>query len=150
MIHRYKMLVGLFVGDILEGEQIGGWDSSEAIHYHKYLTEELELARDSPQVKANTDAHLNWNLGEGVWITKLNQRFVDGKEVEDLRIPFDRYGREIFVGDTIAYAMRDLTVAQMKITKFAVKRRECIMYGVDIDSHKSTRNHAPSRCIKLN
>jgi hypothetical protein len=145
---RFKLLVGPDIGAIVEGAEILAWDTGPNYEILKRMIKVEKLAWDSPQVEAHWRIHCDPGAGDGVWIPSLNQRF-KAKEVENQFVPFDRYDKEILVGDIVAYAMRDLTVAKMKITKFVVRNRECVMYGVDVDSNKATHNHSPEKCIKL-
>lgn len=154
---RFKLLVGPRAGEIVEGAYIGAWDTLANLLIYKEMEEKnINLDKRLDWSKP----HVNWGVrSDGAWIPSLNCRFdfkVPVAEIEDLHIPFDRYHRELAVGDVIAYAMRDLTVAQMRITKIGNSRHlgcgwfQRTLHGIDLDTNKKTKNSYPTRCIKLN
>lgn len=139
-MEHYKILVGPNKGDILKGEGLGAaltlderkhWDSGADIG-------DLASKRWSQ------------GCGDGVWIYKLNKRFKLDKEVEDQHVPLDSLGVEIFVGDVVFYARRDLTVSKLKVEKIGdVLEYERTLHGVDLHTKKKTKNSNPSRCLKV-
>ena len=89
------------------------------------------------------------NKGDGFWIEGVGRVMV-GDEWENLFVPFDKLGREILVGDVIVYAMRNLTVSELKVEKIGnVDRYERTLHGTDLHTKKKTKNSYPSRCIKV-
>jgi hypothetical protein len=89
------------------------------------------------------------NKGDGFWIDGLG-RVMEGDVWEDLVTPFDKKGREIVVGDVIVYAMRDLTVSELKVEKIGnVVGCERTLHGIDLHTNKKTKNSYPSRCLKV-
>jgi len=107
---------------------------------------------DSPEGHAQSkevDECWKRNKVDGFWIDGIG-RVMEGKEWEDLNTPFDREDQEIRVGDTIVYAMRDLTVSKLQITKIGdLNGYERTMYGIDLFTKKKTKNSYPSRCLKV-
>jgi hypothetical protein len=138
MKYRYKILVLPFKDHIHDGVQLGAWDTLESVEFYK----SKPCDQHDPKW---VEAHCNWKtFGEGVWIPALGMRFAKN-EVEDLLVPFDKFDKEILIGDLVAYAMRDLTVSRMRVDKIA---KGCI-YGFDIDLQKRNKNGSPYKCINL-
>lgn len=140
--HRFQ----LRDGTVVEGTHLGAWDTLENLQRYE------ELGFDGSRKvlgEAWCDQHCNWQtIGEGVWIPAMNCR-IPISDVLDLHVPFDREDKEIKVGDTIIYAMRDLTVSKMVIEKIVVKNRTCTLHGKDVFTGRGNRNSYPSRCLKL-
>lgn len=107
---------------------------------------------DTPEGIAQTkevDACWKRNKGDGFWIKGIG-RVMEGDEWENLFVPFDKLGREICVGDVIVYAMRDLTVSELKVEVIGkVLGYERTLHGTDLHTKKKTKNSYPSRCLKV-
>ena len=88
------------------------------------------------------------NTYNGYWIDGIG-RVEIGTDWENLCIPLDKMDREIKVGDVVVYAMRDLVVSEMKITKLEKKGYGTMMYGIDLHTNKNTKNSYPRRCLKV-
>ena len=134
-------------GTIVEGARLGAWDTLENLQRYEAASDGRS---DERKVLGDAwcDIHCDWEaIGDGVWIPALNRR-VSVNDVIDLHVPFDRENNEIKVGDTIIYAMRNLSVSKMVVGKIAVKNDTCTLYGKDVFSGKSTKNSYPYRCIK--
>lgn len=140
--HRFQ----LRDGTVVEGAHIGAWDTLENLQRY------TELGFDGARKHFGDkwmEVHCNWTtIGEGVWIPAMNCR-IPITDVLDLHVPFDRENHEIKVGDTIIYAMRDLTVSKMVVGKIVVKNNICTLHGKDVFTDKSTRNSYPKRCLKV-
>lgn len=89
------------------------------------------------------------NKGDGFWIEGIG-RVMEGDVWEDLVTPFDKKDREIKVGDVIVYAMRDLTVSELKVERIGnVVGYERTLHGTDLHTGKKTKNSYPSRCLNV-
>jgi hypothetical protein len=106
-IYRYKVLSGPMKGLVGDGIQIGVQDYPNQYEIEQLTTDQIKLLWE--------DKH-NKGLGEGIWINEAKQPFypsirrkiqIDEEGVSyddvymDLCVPFDRFNKEIFVGDTI-------------------------------------------------
>ena len=87
------------------------------------------------------------NKTDGFWIDGIG-RVVCGDEWEDTHTPFDKMGREIDIGSVIIYAMRDLTVSELKVEKIEWKYGYSLK-GTDLHTGKKTKNGYPERCMKV-
>jgi hypothetical protein len=138
---RYKILVGPNKGEILEGEDLG------------VALTLIEREEWNSGKKIGDTALKRWEqgIGDGVWIYKLNRRFALKTEVEDQVVPLDVLGSEIFVGDVIVYAKRNLTVSKLRVGEIGVMvfDGERTLYGIDLHSNKKTKISYPSRCLKI-
>lgn len=126
-LHRYKILVGQYAGEIHDGVQIG---------YQDYPGQFQEPGFDNERIKTM------YSQGEGIWLNDLkivirkSQRpnIVIGATVnyddvyEDLVIPFDRNNEEIFVGDYVYAAVKN-EVRLVKVVKLAQKVYQA-SYGI--------------------
>jgi hypothetical protein len=138
---RYKLLVGPYTGDILDGIALGA--CIDLVQRERW---------DRGEYSSNETSDAWRDESEGVWIERLNRRF-KLSELEDQQVPYDTLGREIFVGDVIVYAMRNLVVSQLKITKIGDRNsgvyNQRKLYGVDLHTNKKTVNGHPNRCLKV-
>lgn len=134
--------VGIGAADTLEQSQ--EWQKRD---YKK------DYDKFGPQWKAEVDECWARNKYDGYWIPNIGRVVTTEKEKtsewEHMGSPFDKQGREIKVGDVIVYAMRDLTVSEMKITKIEKKNFDTVMHGVDLHTNKKTKNSYPRRCLKV-
>lgn len=79
----------------------------------------------------------------GYWIDGIG-RVEHGKDGwEDTFAAFDAMGEQILVGDIIFYAMRNLTVSKMQVTKVEKGK----IYGIDVFTKRKTRNGSPRKCL---
>jgi hypothetical protein len=140
-----KCLTGNRAGLIYNAHSIGAADS---------LEQSLRWNRDKPPEGFAQAAEVQncWavNKCDGFWIEGVG-RVVVGSDWENLFTPFDTTGKEICIGDTIAYARRDLTVSLLKIDKIAPPKGsyERTLYGIDLHTNKRTKNSYPTRCLKI-
>ncbi len=148
-MHSYtyvKILTGPFAGDKVKVISLGS-------------ARDLEM-RKAWDAGSGQDTSPNatecWSLfGEGVWHEKLGQRFnihaINGvpPSCEWAGTPFDKFEQEIFPGDVVMYAMRDLTVSELLVEKIEYKNGDTVMSGIDLHTGKKTKNSYPRRCVKL-
>jgi len=107
-MHRYKILSGPMKGLIGEGIQIG---------FQDYPEQFVKEGWDSHTIVARTSGKK-----EGIWMLEHNERVQRndyrnttiaeegvsyGDDFMDLCVPFDRFNKEIFVGDTIYISSRN-------------------------------------------
>lgn len=133
-------------GTIVEGAEIGAWDTLE--NFQTYVT--LGYNETKNQLGAQwMETHCSWEtIGEGVWIPSLNRRFSIA-DVLHLCVPFDREKNEIKVGDVIYYSMRDLTVSKMRVEQIDTGgSMNCTLKGTDLFTNKKTKNSYPKRCLR--
>jgi hypothetical protein len=139
-IHRYKVLTGPLKGFVGEGVQIGVQDYPDQFKNEQLTTDQITcLWQDK----------YNKGLGEGIWINEVKQpfyRLISGPglrqpKVEttdegvnyddvymDLCVPFDRFNKEIFVGDTIYISSKN-EVIPCVVEKIA-KKPFMASYGI--------------------
>jgi hypothetical protein len=101
-IHRYKVLSGPMKGLVGEGIQIG---------FQDYPEQFVKEGWDSHTIVAKISGKY-----EGIWMLEQNERVQRndyrntviseegvsyGDDYMDMCVPFDRFNKEIFVGDTI-------------------------------------------------
>lgn len=151
--HQLKALTGDRKGTVYLAVGIGAADTLEqSKRWNDPKNDKIADFYDTPEGKAQSkEANECWkrNGGDGFWIDGIG-RVVEGDDWEDLVTPFDKKGREIKVGDVIVYAMRDLTVSELKVEKIGnVVGYERSMHGTDLHTGKKTKNSYPSRCLKV-
>ena len=112
--HRYKVLSGPNAGLVSDGQQIGVQDYPEQIVLESFTSQEIaRLGKDK----------YDKGLGEGIWLKEIRQPMYrsaihskteiteEGVNYDntymDLCVPFDRYGNEIKVGDTLFIASKN-------------------------------------------
>ena len=110
--------------------------------------------------RATPDGEVNSRLGDGIWIPALQVRVAaDGQNhqataYEDLIAPFDRFGNEIEVGDTL-HASVAKQVRRVKVRALGKKYHQGCGWWTrklrveDIDSGKRTTLNTPSYTIKV-
>jgi hypothetical protein len=141
---RYLLKTGEHAGKIVEGQGCN--------------------ARPFPD---STD--VDWaKYGDGIWIPSLELRIRERRDgsykakhcgdyidYEDLVIAFDKFGAEIFVGDTLYVANSNKEVIRLKIEKIGKEFHagcgwmQRTLHGIDIDSGERTKTSYPSRAIKI-
>jgi hypothetical protein len=138
--HRYKVLSGPLKDGIFEGQEIGAQDypdqaeiegSAKGTMYGVWLNE--------PKIKVNRTTYLDVTItDEGV-----NYSY----DYIDLCVPFDRYGNEIKVGDTIMVASKN-EVRRVEVVAIAKKP---YMAGYGIMNRKLTvRDEAEEQTLTIN
>lgn len=119
--HRYRVLSGAHAGEVHDGVQIGLQDYPDQF---KTMTPEQVQAH----IHAQTSKEGIWLTGPGVRVARNDHRNTTitnegvsyGTDYMDLCVPFDRYGNEIAVGDTLMIASRN-EVRRVQVVKIAVK-----------------------------
>jgi hypothetical protein len=120
-IHRYKVLTGPLKNGIFEGQYIGAQEyldqykiegSAKGTEHGVWLNE--------PKVKINRTDYRD------VTITDEGVKY--SNDYMDLCVPFDRFNREIFVGDTIYVSSRN-EVIPCVVEKIAKKPFQA-SYGI--------------------
>lgn len=146
--NKLKALTGDRKGLVYLAAGIGAADSLEQSNrWNDPKKDKLGNFYSSPEGRAQSrevDECWKRNGTDGFWIEGIG-RVVVGKDWEDLQTPFDKKGREIKVGDVIVYAMRDLTVSELKIEKLV----KGVMHGTDLHTGKKTKNSYPERCLNV-
>lgn len=146
--YKLKCLTGPLAGLVYFADPIGAADTLEqSVRWRTLPHRERLDFYSTPEGKAQSEEVSEcWkrNGRDGFWIEGIG-RVVVGPDWEDTKTCFDKMDREIFVGDVIVYAMRDLTVSELKITHFKGKK----MYGIDLHTNRKTYNSYPSRCLKV-
>lgn len=149
---RLKCLSGPRKGKIFKAASIGAADSLEQSNRWNDKKTDAYAFYDSPEGKAQSkEVDECWarNGTDGFWIDGVG-RVVEGDDWEDLVTPFDKRGREIKVGDILAYAMRNLTVSELLVEKIGeVSGGQRTLHGTDLHTHKKTKNSYPDRCLKV-
>jgi hypothetical protein len=120
-IHRYKVLTGPLKNGIFEGQEIG---AQEYLGQYKI------------EGSAKGTEHGVWLNDPKVKINRTNYRDVAitdegvaySNDYMDLCVPFDRFNREIFVGDTIYVSSRN-EVIPCVVEKIAKKPFQA-SYGI--------------------
>lgn len=118
---RYKILSGPLTGQIFDGVEIAAQDYPDQCKVEGCAKGEFYgVWLNEPKVKINRDNYRNVViLDEGV---NYNDAYLD------LCVPFDRFGNEIFVGDTI-YISSNNEVIPCVVEKIA-KKPYMANYGV--------------------
>jgi hypothetical protein len=147
-----KVLVGPHAGEIIVAigigvadtlEQSNRWNDPAKDHWRFYDT-----AKGKAQIK-EVDECWARNKTDGVWVEAHHRRYTLKSEAENLGDPFDKKDREIKIGDIIVYAMRDLTVSELKVEKIKFTGMDTVLYGTDLHTGKKTKNSHPERCLKV-
>lgn len=137
---RYLIKTGEFAGQVFDGEQC--------------------FARATPDSEPNPTI-----FGEGIWIPQLSLRFPKIRDAsssewghsehyQDLVIPFDKYGKEIFEGSSL-YASVKNEVREVKVVK--INEVYHAGYGhitrklrvTDVDTGKTLTLSEPAHTIKI-
>jgi hypothetical protein len=120
-IHRYKVLSGPLKNGIFEGQEIGAQEyldqykiegSAKGTEHGVWLNE--------PEVKINRTNHRD--------VTITDEGVNYSNDYMDLCVPFDRFNKEIFVGDTIYISSRN-EVIPCVVEKIA-KKPFMASYGI--------------------
>lgn len=129
--HRYKVLSGTYSGLVTDGVQIGYQDYPDQFQKENMTFDQI---RDIQKAKQDQ------GLFEGIWLELVQQplyrpvrKLGTQPKVDitdegvtyndiymDLCVPFDRYGNEIHVGDTVMVASKN-EVRRAVVTKIASK-----------------------------
>lgn len=134
--HRYRVISGAYAGTTADGVQIGVQD---------YLDQFVIEGFNHEQIKAKLKERADRGEGEGIWLLDLKVAIhptatrppivsIDEEGVNysntyiDLAVPFDRYGREIMVGDELYAAVKN-EVRIVRVTKIA-KKPYMANYGI--------------------
>jgi len=137
--HRYKVLSGPNEGLVSTGEQIG---------YQDYPGQFQSESFTSDQISKMSHDKFTSGMRDGIWLYEQSQaiylpvvRSTQRTKVEitdegvnyddvymDLCVPFDRYGNEIKVGDTIMIASKN-EVRRVKVSAIA-KKPYMASYGI--------------------
>ncbi len=119
-LHRYKVITGKFAGQVVDGYQIGVQDYLDQIK-----TENMPHPQVMELYSRNKEGFWNIEAGEKIEFERRIDStavgaVVDYGNVQDLVIPFDKYNKEIFVGDTLFIASKN-AVRRAVVTKIAPK-----------------------------
>lgn len=137
--HRYKVLSGQHEGLVSDGQQIGCQDYPE-----QFIKERMDSETINSKVR---NMHFK-GLHEGVWLDEVQQPLYrpipqpghppkmeitdEGMNYSDvymdLCVPFDRYGNEIKVGDTLMIASKN-EVRRAEVIAIA-KKPYIASYGI--------------------
>jgi hypothetical protein len=144
-----KLLVGNCAGAVVIAQSIGAADTLEqSIRWN--LPKNPDKFFSSPegiaQIKECKECW-NRNKGDGVWVEAHKRRYTLRTEAVFMGDPFDKKGREIKVGDIVIYAMRDLTVSELRVDKITFTSMDTTMHGTDLHTGKKTKNSYPKRCL---
>lgn len=158
-LHRYKILSGHLTDLVSDGQQIGVQDYPE-----QFFTEKM-----SPdQIMSCQQAKHALGFWEGIWLDKVKQPIYRPLPVQgvrqpkteiteegvnyddvymDLCVPFDRYGNEISVGDTLMIASTN-EVRRVQVIAIAKKP---FMAGYGIVHRKLTvRDDLEDQTLTIN
>jgi hypothetical protein len=127
--HRYKILSGPMKGLVAEGVQIGfqdypdqfvkeGWDSHTIVAKTSGKSESIWLTEQGVRIQRNDYRNTIFSE-EGVSY---------GDDFMDMCVPFDRFNKEIFVGDTIYVAVKNEVIPCI-VEKIA-KTPDAAGYGI--------------------
>ena len=156
---KVKILVGVFAGQIVEAESIGSADTAEQSRRWNDPVNDRKLNfYETPEGKAQSkevDECWTRNKGDGVWVEMTingrthKRRYTLKTEAIDIGTPYDKKDREIMIDDVVVYAMRDLTVSELKVEKIVVSGGTTTLHGTDLHTGKKTKNSYPERCLKV-
>lgn len=128
-LRRFKILKGQFANQVVDGIDIGYQDYPEQFakesftyqqHQKRYETHNQAIWLNEPQVRVERTDPRNVKITpEGV---NYSNDFID------LCTPFDRYSKEIFVGDELYVAVKN-EVRKATVTKIAEKPFQA-SYGI--------------------
>jgi hypothetical protein len=157
--HRYKVLSGSLKGMVTDGQQIGVQDYPEQF---------IKEGWDSETINAFVKKQHENGVYEGIWLDEPSQtmhrplpiqggyrpkiEFTDeGVNYDDvymdLCVPFDRYGNEISVGDTLMIASRN-EVRRVEVIKIA-KKPFMASYGI-MNRKLTVRDNEEEQTLTIN
>lgn len=157
--HRYKVLSGHLIGQIFDGQQIGVQDYPDQFAKESFTHD---------QIRALQDLRYKQGLTEGIWLNEpklalyrplpvqggyrpkieITDEGVNYDDVYmDLCVPFDRYGVEIKVGDTIMIASKN-EVRRVKVEKIA-KKPFMASYGI-VNRKLTVRDDLEDQTLTIN
>ena len=120
-IHRYKVLSGPLKGGIFDGQEIGAQEYLDQYKIEGSAKGELHgVWLNEPEVKINRTNYRD--------VTFTDEGVSYSNEYMDLCVPFDRFNKEIFVGDTI-YVSSSNEVVPCIVEKIA-KKPFMASYGI--------------------
>jgi hypothetical protein len=120
-LHRYKVLTGSLSGQVFDGQDIGGQEYLDQAKIEGVAKgTEYGVWLNEPKVKLNRTDYRD--------VTITDEGVNYSNEYMDLCVPFDRFNKEIFVGDTI-YVSSSNEVVPCIVEKIA-KRPFMANYGI--------------------
>lgn len=156
--HRYKVLTGPMKGLVSDGVQIGVQDYPE-----QFIVEKLSYE----QIRAIQNDKYHRGLIEGIWLNEAQEPIYCNipklghppkKEITeegvnyddvymDLCVPFDRYGNEICVGDTLMIASKN-EVRRVEVVAIA-KKPFMASYGI-MNRKLTVRDNVEEQTLTIN
>lgn len=156
--HRYKILTGDLKGLVIDGQQIGVQDYPEQFVLEKF---------DSHQVAAMAKDKYDQGVYEGIWLEEVSRPMYrpipklgsqpkvviteEGVNYDDVYmdmcVPFDRYGNEIGVGDTLMIASKN-EVRRVEVIAIA-KKPFMASYGI-MNRKLTVRDEAEDQTLTIN
>ena len=120
-LHRYKVLVGPLSGKVFEGQEIGAQEYLDQAKIEGVAKGTLYgVWLNEPKVKINRNEYRD--------LTITDEGANYSNDYMDLCVPFDRFNKEIFVGDTI-YVSSNNEVVPCIVEKIA-KKPFMASYGI--------------------
>jgi len=112
-LHRYKVLTGSLSGQVFEGQEIGAQEYPDQAKIEGVAKGTVSgIWLNEPKVKLNRTDYRD--------VTITDEGVNYSNEYMDLCVPFDRFNKEIFVGDTI-YVSSNNEVVPCIVEKIAKK-----------------------------
>lgn len=147
--HRYKILSGPLAGEVSDGVQIGLQD------YPEQFVKEGWCSHDISSLRACGKKEGIWMNDPGVRVERNDYRSVTiteegvayGNDYMDLCVPFDRYGNEIKVGDTLMIASKN-EVRRVEVVAIA-KKPYMASYGI-MNRKLTVRDNVDEQTLTIN